>query len=208
LSRDQWEGRYRDAGADYVFGTQPNAFLAAHKHLLQPGMRALSVADGEGRNSVWLAGQGLAVDAVEFAPSAIAKARALAGARGLDAAAAPRFHEADLFRWGWPVAAYDLVVAIFVQFAGPAERPVLFRNMIDALKPGGRLLMQGYTPKQLEYGTGGPSAVENLYTEAMLREAFAALEIERLEAFEEVVDEGAGHRGMSALIDLVARKPL
>jgi SAM-dependent methyltransferase len=206
VSREFWNTRYADAGDDYVFGIHPNAFLASQGHLLRPGQRALSVADGEGRNSVWLAGQGLLVDAVEFAPAALAKARRLAGRSGLTADN-PRFIEADIFTWDWPVDHYDLVVAIFIQFAGPAERPALFRRLAAALRPGGRLLLQGYTPKQLDYGTGGPSAVDNLYTPALLREAFTELEIERLEAFDAVVEEGAGHRGLSALIDLVARKP-
>jgi cyclopropane fatty-acyl-phospholipid synthase-like methyltransferase len=206
VTRELWNTRYAEAGDDYVFGIHPNAFLASQKHLLRPGRRALSVADGEGRNSVWLAQQGVLVDAVEFAPAALAKARRLAARRGLGSHN-PRFIEADLLAWDWPVAHYDWVVAIFIQFAGPGERPELFRHLIAALKPGGRLLLQGYTPKQLDYRTGGPSAVDNLYTEAMLRNDFAALQIERLEAFDEIIEEGAGHSGMSALIDLVATKP-
>ncbi|MDE2586228.1 MAG: class I SAM-dependent methyltransferase, partial [Betaproteobacteria bacterium] len=109
--------------------------------------------------------------------------------------------------WEWPEAAYDLVVAMFIQFAGPAERDVLFAGMQRALKPGGHLLLHGYTPKQLEYRTGGPGAVENLYTPEMLRAAFSGLEIEELREYEADLAEGQAHRGISALIDLVARKP-
>lgn len=206
MSREFWNGRYRDAGEEYVFGTHPNAFLASRAHLLAPGQRALSVADGEGRNSVWLAGQGLQVDAVEFAPAAIAKARSLAEGQGLGRGN-PHFIEADVLTWSWPAERYDVVVGIFIQFLGPAEREQLFRRMVAALKPGGRLLLQGYRPEQLAYGTGGPSAVENLYTADLLRSAFAGLEIEGLEAYDQAIEEGLAHRGMSALIDLVARKP-
>ena len=90
-----WNRRY--ASDDYVFGTAPNAFLASQLHRLQPGQRALSVADGEGRNSVWLAEQGLAVTAVEFSANAIEKARKLAAERGVS----PQFELADVLRHDW-----------------------------------------------------------------------------------------------------------
>ncbi len=198
-----WSGRYRDAGEDYLFGTAPNRFLARQAHRLRPGRTALSVADGEGRNSVWLAEEGLAVTAVELSPVGLHKARRLAESRRVTV----DFVQADLMAWDWPVAAFDVVAAIFVQFVAPAGRPAFFAHMAGALKPGGLLLLQGYTPKQVEYRTGGPSAVENLYTEELLREAFAGLEILELRAYEEHIEEGAGHKGHSALIDLVARRP-
>jgi len=99
------------------------------------------------------------------------------------------------------------VVAVFIQFSNPEERQRIFAGLAQALKPGGRLLLHGYTPKQLEYRTGGPSAVENLYTPELLRQAFAGLEIEELREYEAELNEGLAHRGRSALIDLVARKP-
>jgi hypothetical protein len=99
------------------------------------------------------------------------------------------------------------VVGIFIQFAGPAERPRQLAGMKQAVKPGGLLFLQGYTPKQLEYRTGGPSAVENLYTEVLLRETFADWEIVLLHEHEDLVEEGSAHAGRSALIDLVARRP-
>jgi len=198
-----WSERFRNAGEDYLFGTAPTRFLALHEFLLGQGLTALSVADGEGRNSVWLAEQGLQVTAVEISAVAVEKARKLAAGRG----AWVDFQVADLLAWEWPEAAYDLVVAVFIQFANPAERERVFAGMVKALKPGGRLLLHGYTPKQLEYRTGGPSAVENLYTPEMLRQAFAGLEIEELREYEVELAEGLAHRGQSALIDLVARKP-
>jgi hypothetical protein len=82
----------------------------------------------------------------------------------------------------------------------------MFQGMVDALRPGGLLILQGYGPKQLEYATGGPRKLENLYTEALLQDSFAALEILHLRAHDDEVDEGQGHRGMSALVDLVARR--
>ncbi len=83
----------------------------------------------------------------------------------------------------------------------------MFAGMARALRPGGHLIVQGYTPKQLEYRTGGPSALENLYTADMLRTSFTGLEIMHLQEYEDVLDEGLGHKGQSALVGLVARKP-
>jgi SAM-dependent methyltransferase len=197
-----WEARYADAGTDFVFGQAPNDFLVREAHRLPEGCRVLSVADGEGRNSVFLAQQGHRVDALEFAPSAIAKARALAAERHVTLGVI----EADAFEWDWPRERYDAVVAIFVQFAPPAQRARLFEHMLRALVPDGLLLLQGYTPQQLVHGTGGPSAVENLYTEQMLLEAFSAHELVLMRTHESVIEEGAGHSGLSALVDMVVRK--
>ena len=108
--------------------------------------------------------------------------------------------------WRWDALPYDVVAAIFVQFAAPPERQRLFQGMKRALKTGGLLILQGYRPEQIEYGTGGPKRRENMYTEAMLRGSFGDLDILHLASHDEVVDEGPGHSGMSALIDLVARR--
>jgi SAM-dependent methyltransferase len=198
-----WSARYRDAGDDYLFGTAPNKFLASQAERFSAGMSVLAVADGEGRNSVWLAEQGCAVTATEISPVALEKAAKLARGRHV----AVDFMQADILAWAWPTAAFDAVVGIFIQFVGPAERARQLAGMKQAVKPGGFLFLQGYTPKQLEYGTGGPSAVENLYTEALLREIFSDWEMVLLHEHEDLIDEGRGHSGRSALIDLVARKP-
>jgi SAM-dependent methyltransferase len=199
--RDFWDARY--AVDEYVFGTAPNRFLESQAALVRPGMRALSLADGEGRNGVWLAERGVDVHAVDVSPVAIEKAKRLAAVRGV----ALEFEQADLLDWTWPEAAYDLVVAIFIQFAPPPERERIIEGIRRTLRPGGLLILQGYTPKQLEYRTGGPSDPENLYTAALLREWFGAWDILHLAEHEEVIAEGAHHHGMSALVDLVARKP-
>ena len=198
-----WSTRYRDAGENYLFGTSVNHFLAHHAELFTPDAQVLSVADGEGRNSVWLALEGMRVTATEISPVALEKARRLAAVQHVSI----DFVKADALTWDYPRETFDYVVGIFIQFASPAERSVMFAGMKRALKPGGHLLLQGYTPKQLEYRTGGPAAVENLYTEEILQEAFADLEIVELRGYEDVLDEGSGHNGRSALIGLVARKP-
>jgi len=198
---ERWNGRFSAEG--YVFGTAPNAFLASQEGRLKAGMTALCVADGEGRNSVWLARQGLRVTAFDFSPVGVRKARAMAAEAGV----AVDYSIADIFEWDWDARSFDCVVAIFVQFAAPPERGRIFEGFVRALAPGGLLIIQGYTPKQLAYGTGGPKQAENMYTKKLLRESFGTLDILHLEEHEDVVDEGQGHHGMSALIDLVARRP-
>jgi cyclopropane fatty-acyl-phospholipid synthase-like methyltransferase len=196
----RWETRFKHP--DYVFGKEPNAFLKAQAHRLRAGQAALSVADGEGRNGVWLAEQGLDVLAIDFSPTALAKARALAQERGVPL----RTELADITKWRWPSAAFDVVVAIFTQVVFPAERPAFFANLKKALKPRGLLLMQSYRPEQLAYGTGGPPERERLYTRAILEEGFGDMSEIEIREHDSAISEGTGHVGMSALIDLVAVK--
>lgn len=197
--REFWDSLYADEA--YVYGTEPNAFLRSQRHWLKPGQEVLAMADGEGRNGVWLAEQGLKVHAVDFSPVAQAKAKRLAKQRGVDI----QFEQADLLNWHWERVRYDVIVAVFVQFVGSEERPRLFRHIKRALKPGGLLILQGYTKRQIKYGTGGPSSADNMYTEPMLREAFGDMEILHLCEHDDMISEGYKHHGMSALIDMVAR---
>lgn len=201
MSQDFWDARY--ATDDYIFGTAPNVFLASQAALIRPCMRALAVADGEGRNGVWLAEQGAKVHAIDFSPAALDKAQRLAASRGV----ALEVEEADILAWSWPEAAYDLVAAIFIQFAPPPERDRIIDGIRRTLAPGGLLILQGYTPRQVELGTGGPPNPANMYTADLLRAWFAGWEILHLAEHESVISEGTHHHGMSALVDLVARKP-
>lgn len=195
-----WNSRYQQT--EYLFGTAPNAWLAAHEPLLQPGQKVLCVADGEGRNSVWLAQRGMQVDAFDISAVGVEKARALAAQSGV----AVNFQVCDCDSFAFADAAYDVVAAIFIQFADPAMRERLFANMVRTLRPGGYLLLQGYTPKQLEYKTGGPPELDHLYTEDLLRQQFRSMEILELALYEAELKEGARHSGMSALVGMVARK--
>jgi SAM-dependent methyltransferase len=198
---ERWEARY--SAPDYVFGKEPNYFLVKCKPLLPPTGRVLAVADGEGRNSVWLAEQGLDVHAIDFSPTAQDKARALARERGVNVI----FELADVHNWTYPEAAYDVVCEIFTQFSTPTERVLKWAGMRKALKPGGLLIIQGYTPKQLVYGTGGPKQLDQLYTRPMLEKAFAGFQHMVFTEEELEMHEGASHSGISAVIGLTCQKP-
>lgn len=196
----RWDDRY--AVDDYVFGTAPNYFLASCAGLLPESGRVLAVADGEGRNGVWLAERGLEVVSLDFSPNGRKKAEALAADRGVTL----EFITADVHAWDYPEAAFDVVVDIFTQFSTPDERPHKWAGMKKALKPGGLLILQGYTPKQLEYGTGGPKVLENLYTRELLEANFGDLDDLKIVEEEREMNEGPGHAGMSAVIGLTGRK--
>ena len=197
---ERWQTRFAAPG--YLFGTAPNEFLKRHAHLLRKGEKALAVADGEGRNGVFMAEQGLDVLSVDFAPLAQEKARKLAAERGVTL----RVEQVDILNWDWPAEAFDVVAAIFFQFVGPEGRDKIFAGIKKALKPGGLLLLEGYGPKQLEYKTGGPGKLENLYTRELLEKAFADFSSIEVREYDAEIDEGPGHGGPSALIDLVGRK--
>lgn len=195
-----WDDRYsRD---EYVFGEAPNAFLAAQIDHLPKSGKALAIADGEGRNGVWLAEQGLDVVSIDASPVGLDKAKKLAARRAVPL----KTHLLDISDYDWPAERFDVVAGIFFQFAGPELRDAIFAGMIETLKPGGLLILQGYGPRQLEYKTGGPGILENLYTEALLAEKFAALEILHLGDRDGEVAEGSAHVGKSHLVDLVGRK--
>lgn len=195
-----WDSRFERE--DYLFGTEPNAFLASQAFRLQPGMKALAVADGEGRNGVWLAERGLDVVSFDASTVALAKARDLARRRDVTLQTV----HSDLAEWEWEPETYDVVAAIFVQFAPPDLRKTMFEGFHTCLKPGGILIMQGYRVEQLRYGTGGPPHADHLYTKDMLIRSFGHWEIRYLQEHDSVIEEGAGHSGISALIDLVAEK--
>lgn len=194
---DRWETRF--SGADYVFGEAPSIFFLAHRELPPRAWRALAVADGEGRNGVFLAGQVLAVVSTDFSPNAQAKARALAARRGV----ALDLVLADAHDWDYPPAAFDVVIDIFTQFSTPGLRARKWAGVRRALKPGGLLLLEGYTPEQIAHGAGGPRDPAQLYTRELLEREFAWLARREIRAYETVLDEGAGHAGPSSVIDLV-----
>jgi cyclopropane fatty-acyl-phospholipid synthase-like methyltransferase len=198
--RESWEQRY--AGDDYIFGTEPSTLLSEHQELFCSGQRALMIADGEGRNGVFLARLGLEVTSFDLSANGLAKAKRLAERAGVTL----KLVECDANDWDWNAAQYDVIVGIFFQFATPPERAAYFAGIVQALKPGGLVLLRGYTAKQAEYRTGGPSDPAHFYSAEMLREAFPDFDILRAEEREVELQEGTRHRGMSAFVDFIAAK--
>jgi SAM-dependent methyltransferase len=194
-----WDERYGTGG--FAFGAAPNRYLEAQAARLQPGMRALAIGDGEGRNGVWLAEHRLAVTSIDWSATGLAKASALANARGVPI----RTVVADLVTWDWPVEAFDLVAWIFVHLP-PADRAVVVARAAAALAPGGLLVLEGFTAAQEDRRSGGPRDAELLWSAALVREGFAGLEL--LECLEGTVllDEGPKHQGHAEVVRALLRK--
>ena len=196
-----WNERFNKA--EFIFGKEPNEYLVEQtQKYLKSGSKVLCIADGEGRNGVWLAKQGMQV--VGFDASDIALAKAKQFAKDHQVEIEYSFSDADSF--DWQENAYDAVIGIFIQFADPVMRERIFQQTHKALKSGGIFILQGYTPKQLEYKTGGPSLIEHLYTEELIRSLAKEFQILDLCCYEKELNEGARHAGMSALLGLVAKK--
>jgi SAM-dependent methyltransferase len=196
-----WNERFSEEG--YLFGTEPAEFLRREAGRLAPGSKVLCLADGEGRNSVYLAGLGHDVTAMDGAEAGIAKARRLAADRGVSL-----HHQlCDIGQWEWAPAAYDAVVGIFMQFAGPALRQAIHGGIARTLRPGGIVFLHGYGPDQLRHGTGGPKVLENLYTPELLAADFPGWSVLRSASYEADLAEGTRHVGRSALVDFIAVKP-
>ena len=179
----------------------PNTYLAEKTPLLHKG-KALCIADGEGRNSVWLASQGFEVDAFDFSPVAVSKAEDLAAKNSVYV----NFKCSDWESFHWKHNHYDTIAGIFFQFADPGPRRDLFEKLHYSLKPGGTLIIQGYGKEQLNYKTGGPGILENLYDEELLLTSFPGYKVLDLITYKQEIDEGHGHSGMSALVGFVGQK--
>jgi cyclopropane fatty-acyl-phospholipid synthase-like methyltransferase len=188
---------------EFIFGKEPNEYLVEQASLyLKSNSSVLCIADGEGRNGVWLAKQGMRVTGFDVSDIALSKANQFAA----DNKVSIQYSLCDTDGFDWQTNSYDAVVAIFIQFADPEMRARIFKQVHQTLKLGGLFILQGYTPKQLEYKTGGPSLIEHLYTEEMIRELSQDFEILQLQCYEKELSEGARHTGMSALLGMVAKK--
>ncbi len=197
-----WNERYSEPG--FAYGTEPNQFLAAHaERYLLPRGKVLCLAEGEGRNAVFLARLGFDVTGVDSSPVGLEKAQRLAEQHGV----VIQTVAADLGEFELGVACWDGIISIWCHT--PAElRRRLHRSVVAALRPGGVLLLEAYTPAQLGYDTGGPRAAELTMTLAAVREELAGLDL--LDAAERLreVHEGKYHHGLSAVLQVVAQKPL
>lgn len=200
--REQWNQRYAEPG--YKYGTEPNAFLRENAGRLPAAAQVLVPGDGEGRNSVWLAGQGHAVLAVDYAQRGLDKAKALAQERGV--ADRLRTEWVDLAEWQPPLAQFDAVVLTFVHLPSAIRREA-HRRLASALKPAGVLILEAFHPRQLACQSGGPKDPDMLYTLAQIRADVDGLLQEVLGWEGEVLlDEGPGHQGPGQVTRWLGRR--
>jgi SAM-dependent methyltransferase len=198
-ARAMWEERY--AADAYIYGTEPNDFLRAQIDALPVGA-VLCVADGEGRNGVFVASTGRAVTSIDLTSSGVDKTRRLAQEQGVDITAV----QADLAVHDIGIEAWDGVVSIFAHMPPPVRRD-LHRRIVAALRPRGVLVLEAYTPDQIGRGTGGPPVAEMTMTLDGLRDEFDGLEFVHAVEMLREVHEGPGHTGLGAVVQVIARKP-
>jgi SAM-dependent methyltransferase len=193
-----WDERYGAAADSYVFGTEPNDFLAAHAHLIPPGP-VLCLAEGEGRNAVFLAQRGHAVTALDQSAVGLTKARQLAAERGVTIETAV----IDLAAYTISPGAWAGIVAIFAHLPVPLRRQVM-SQVVAGLRPGGVYLTEVYSPAQLAFGTGGPKDLALLVPLADLRAELAGLHFLTAREIERDVIEGSGHTGRASVVQVAA----
>ena len=186
---------------DYLFGADPAQALVKLEHYLIPQGDTLVIADGEGRNSVYLASRGFRVTASDSSTVANIKAKALAASQNVEV----NYQVEDFFDIDWSAQQYDNIVGIFFQFIPPDKIKQVLTALRTAIKKGGTLLIHGYTPQQIELATGGPKDVSLMYNKELFEDVFESVEILVNKEYQIKLSEGSGHKGQSALIDFVAK---
>ena len=194
-----WDQRY--AAPHYVYGTEPNEFLAGVVAGLPAVGRALCLAEGEGRNAVFLAGRGFQAHAVDASRVGLDKARELARQRAVTITT----EVADLDGYRIETEAWDLIVSIFCHLPPPV-RSSLHREVVRGLAPGGRFVLEAYRPAQIDLGTGGPPDAGLMMSLEALHDELAGLVFEHALECERDVIEGHLHTGRGAVVQVVARK--
>lgn len=196
-----WDQRY--SVPEFVYGTQPNQFLTQQMPRILPGGRVLCLADGEGRNGVWLALQGFAVRSVDVSAQGVEKTLQLARQSGVPINAGM----ADVTTLDMGMAHWDAIVSIFLHLPSKARAEVHRRAMM-AIKPGGVFLWEAYAPQQLALGTGGPKEARLLPGLADVAQDFSGSVVLHSWSGERLVQEGNLHTGVGAVTQLVVQKPL
>ncbi|MEZ0486734.1 class I SAM-dependent methyltransferase [Fibrella aquatica] len=195
-----WNTRY--SSPIYAYGTQPNAFFSECLQPLKPG-RMLLPAEGEGRNAVYAAQQGWAVDAFDFSEAARDKALQLAGG----ACVSIRYNISTLQDFTVPENTYDLIGLVYVHMP-PAERSAFHQRLISWLKPSGRIVLEAFHKEQLGRNSGGPQNSDMLYSRTELLQDFKGLDILQLEEVYTDLDEGPFHHGTACVLRMVATLPV
>lgn len=195
-----WDQRY--SAAEYVYGTKPNNFLEANFSSIPKG-KVLSLAEGEGRNAVFLAKQGYSVTAVDASLVGLNKARKLAEENGV----VIEFIQADLADYDLGENQWDGIVSIFCPLPS-SVRKHLYKKVEAGLKPKGVFLLEAYTPEQLKHGTGGGNSVDVMQSKESLSIELAGLKFQHLIELEREIIEGIYHTGIGAVVQAIALKEI
>ncbi len=194
-----WDRRYSEEG--FAYGTDPNDFLVSVVEFLPPNATVLSLGEGEGRNGVYLAGRGHYVVAVDSSSVGLAKAASLARHR----AVVLRTEKADLASYTIPPLSYDAIISIFCHLL-PETQTRLYSQVYQGLRPGGVFILEGYSKRQLEFNTGGPTQAEYLMDHDSIKQALAPLKLRHSIETERVIHEGRHHNGRGAVIQIIGVK--
>ncbi len=198
MNKEMWDQRYADS--EYVYGTHPNEFFKQELDKLVPG-KILLPADGEGRNAVYAAEKGWIVSAFDQSDEGRKKALRLASGRNVTI----EYEIRDLETTEYPADHFDAIALVFVHSSAKNRRQI-YLNLMRFLKPGGTLILIGYSKEQLQYNTGGPKEISMLFSEDELIEDFAGLQIKSIRKIETMIQEGDFHSGNASVIQLVAFK--
>lgn len=199
--KDFWNERFE--GPDYFYGTSPNHFLTTVSHLLKAHSNILCIGEGEGRNAVYLATLGHSVTGVDLSEQGKLKTEALAQKKHVSV----KYCVTPLEDFDFGEQEWDAVVSIFCHLP-PMIREKIYPKINKALRDDGLLILQAYTPKQLEFGTGGPKDVSMLYTETLLKTDFPHMEWIKMTDSIEEIREGIGHTGKSSVLSAVGKNVL
>ncbi len=198
MNRKFWDEKY--SGGGYLYGEEANEFLSEQLIHIPKGGKVLCLCEGEGRNSVYLAKNGLNVTAVDFSEEAKNKALLLASKQSVNI----DYHVSDLIDFDFGIKRWDAVVSIFAHLS-PSVRGIIYPKIVSSLKTDGVLILEAYTPKQIGYGTGGPKDVQMMCTSEILREDLIGMNWIFLDEGEKDLHEGSGHLGRSYTIRGVAQ---
>ncbi|MEZ4695415.1 MAG: class I SAM-dependent methyltransferase [Rhodothermales bacterium] len=194
-----WDDRYSQA--EFVYGTEPNDFLRDNARKI-PGPDVISLAEGEGRNAVFLAGLGFNVTGVDSSRVGLDKAQRLAKVRSVKITTV----QSDLADFDFGVEKFDGLVSVFCHLPTALNRSV-FKMAIRSLRPGGIVVLEAYSPRQLDYGTGGPPNIELLHSVEEWKQILDGFEFELAHEVVRMIEEGEYHKGQSSVVQIIARKP-
>jgi len=196
-----WDERY--SSKEYFYGKEPNDFLRESLHFIQPGKSVLCLAEGEGRNAVFVAQaiSGVRVTAVDASIVGLEKTQQLAREKNV---VVSTIH-ADLAVYDLGIEQWDTIISIWCHLPSQLRKQV-HAAIVRALKPGGRLILEAYTPQQLKHGTGGPKSPEMLMQLSELKLELEGLSFVVGHECEREIHEGHGHFGTSSVVQVIAEK--